>query len=135
MAWVEWLRQPGAVGRRQRGSGTLLVAATVLVLAVIAGTLALISSYLAAAHAARGAADLVALSAAADQVRGREACSTARRLAQSNQVRLVSCRVTGDSLDFVVTVTVERTLPVLLPSLPGGVRATANAGRVGMASR
>lgn len=106
--------------------------ATVLVLAVVAGALTLVATYIAAAHAVRGAADLTAISAAADRVRGQDACATARRIAAANGVRLVVCRVAGDSLDFVITVTVERTVRRWLPSLPTEIGATAHAGRVGM---
>lgn len=116
----------------QRGSGTLLVAATILVLMLLAGCLTLIAGFIAAAHAARGAADLVALSAAAKYAEGQDACSVARRLAGSNRVRLTSCRVTGDSLDFVVAVTVEQPYRVWVPVLPQQVSATAYAGRLGI---
>ena len=134
MARAATFCRPGrrGVGRCQRGSGTILLAATVLVLAVIAGALTVVATYIAAAHAVRGAADLTAVSAAADQVRGQDACATARRIAGANGVHLVACRVIGDSFDFVVTVAVERTVRGWLPSLPGAIRATAHAGRVGM---
>lgn len=123
-------------GRRprpgQRGSGTLLVAAVIVVLVALTGALGLVGRYLAAAHAARGAADLAALSAAAQRARGEAACPAADRIAAANGVRLTGCRVTGDSLDFVVSVTVRQPVPALLPALPEGVAATAHAGRLGI---
>lgn len=117
----------------ERGSGTLLAAAAVVVLAAVAGLLVVLAAYLAAAHAARAAADLAALSAAADQIRGLEPCLAAGRIAAANGARLVACRLTGDSLDFVVSVSVAAAVRGNWPGLPGEVRAEAHAGRAGLA--
>ena len=115
----------------QMGSGTLLVAGVSLVVLLLTAMVAIVAGYVVAAHAARGAADLVALSAAAEQSRGGRACAVAGRIAQANRVRLVECRVRGDSLDFVVSVTLAR--PVAgLPLLPDQVLGTARAGRLGL---
>lgn len=116
---------------RERGSGTLLVVAVSLVVLVLTGLVAVVAGYLVAGHAARGSADLVALSAAAEQVRGGRACSVAASVASANRVRLQECRVRGDSFDFVVAVTVS--LPVNAPpGLPTRLLATARAGRLGL---
>ncbi len=117
----------------ERGSGTLLAAAGALFLAVVAGLLVLLACGLAAAHSARAAADLAALSAAAEQVSGRSPCAAARAIAEANRTRLVECRVTGDSLDFVVSVRVAAPLPGGWPGVPAEVGAAAHAGRAGLA--
>lgn len=123
----------GRTGGGQRGSGTVLVLAVTIVLMAITGVLVVIAGYIAAAHAARGAADLVALSGAAAQARGQSACPAARRIASENGVRLMACTVEGDSWDFVVSVTVEKPVTLSVPSLPHSVRETAHAGRLGLA--
>lgn len=123
---------PGAGEANERGAGTVLVSAVVLVLLLVTGVIAVVVGYFAALHAARGAADLVALSAAAERVRGADACRAARNAAVANQVLVISCRVTGDSLDFVVSVTVARAVDLNVPLLPRQVRASANAGRLGL---
>ena len=124
-------------GRRtgERGSGTVLVAAVVLVLMAVTAALLVIGGYLLAADRARGAADLVAVSAAAEQAGGGHGCRSAARLAERNGVGLVRCEVTGDSLDFVVSVTVRQAVRVRLPLLPNGVPATSHAGRLGVVGR
>lgn len=123
------------VGRRsgrERGSGTVLVAAVMLVLLLLAGLVAIVIGYVAALHTARGAADLVALSGAAERARGGDACVAARNVAAANRVSLVTCRARGDSLDYVVSVTVATTVDFGVPSLPRQVRASAHAGRLGL---
>jgi len=116
----------------ERGSGTVLVAGVTLVLLLLTGLLAVVIGYLAAQNDARGAADLVALSAAAERVRGTDACLAAKATASANRVSVVSCRVVGDSLDFVVSVTVARTVDFDVAVLPRRVLASAKAGRLGL---
>ena len=65
-----------------------------------------VASALMVVERVRGAADLVAVSAAAAQADGGDACVAASRIATANQVELRDCRTAGDLLDFVVTVTV-----------------------------
>lgn len=126
-------RSPGRrPGHSQRGSGTVLVAAVILVLMVVAVGLTVVAGYIAAAHHARAAADLVALSGAAAQARRQDACRVASGVATENRVRLSACHVRGDSLDFVVSVTVARSLDAPTPLLPGEVDASALAGRLGL---
>ena len=119
----------------ERGSGTVLVAGVVLVLMAVTTALLVIGGYILAADRARGAADLVAVSAAAEQSDGGDGCRVAARLAQRNGVGLVRCVVAGDSLDFVVSVTVRQPVRLRLPLLPNGVPATSHAGRLGVVSR
>ncbi len=133
------MRVPGDAGRRapldERGSGTVLVAGAVIVLMAVVGAILLVGGYLVAANHARGAADLVVLSAAARVAQRGDGCAAATSVAQRNGVRLVRCAVRGDSLDFVVTVTVRRPVRVGLALLPDGVSATSHAGRLGVINR
>ena len=114
---------PGA----ERGSGSLLVAIAILVAGVALAAVVAVATGLAAAHRVRSAADLVALSAAAELAGGGPACRTAARIAVANQVVLRECAVRGDLVDFAVTVVVAR------PASTGWVPeliARAHAGRV-----
>jgi secretion/DNA translocation related TadE-like protein len=105
------------------------MAAVSLLVMVLAGVGVLLAGYVAAQHAAADAADLAALSGAAAHTRGRDACAAAGGVARANQVSLAGCRVSGDSFDFVVEVTVVRHLRAP-PGLPGTVTAKAEAGRL-----
>ena len=124
-----------AVRPDERGSGTVLVAGVVVVLMVVAAAILVIGAYLAAAGHARGAADLVAISAAAKVAQHSDGCAAAADMARSNGVSLVRCAVRGDSLDFVVSVTVRQSVRVGLPLLPERGSATAHAGRQGVINR
>lgn len=128
-------RGSGRPNSGERGSGTVLVAGVVCVLMAITAAILVVGGYLVAADRARGAADLVAVSAAAEQAGLGEGCRVATRIAQLNGVELVRCIVAGDSLDFVVSATVRQPVRVRLPLLPDGVLATAHAGRLGVVSR
>ncbi len=88
-------------------------------------------AYAVAMHRARGLADLGALAGADAFDRDGEACPAARRQVaeQSSQASVSWCRTAGDSVTFVVAVTVEVPVRVVLPGLPPLVRATAYAGR------
>ena len=119
----------------EHGSGTVLVAGTVVVLMVVAAAILVIGAYLVAADHARGAADLVAISAAAKVAQRSDGCAAAADVAHRNGVSLVRCAVRGDSLDFVVSVTVRQSVRLGLPLLPEGVSATAHAGRLGVINR
>ncbi|MCA0296732.1 MAG: flp pilus-assembly TadE/G-like family protein [Actinobacteria bacterium] len=116
----------------QRGSGTALAAAAILVMAMVAAVVLVLAGYVAASHHVRAAADLVALSGAGQRTRGGDACRSAAGVAAANRVRIVSCRVQGDELDFVVTVTVAAQVSAPSVLLPGEVTATAHAGRIGL---
>jgi len=122
-------------GSGERGSGTVLVAGVVFVLMAVTAAILVVGGYLVAADRARGAADLVAVSAAAEQAGLGPGCRVAAGIARLNGVELVRCVVEGDSLDFVVTVTVRQPVRVRLPLLPGEVLATSHAGRLGVMSR
>lgn len=128
-------RTPGAAGTGERGSGTALVAGVVFVLTAVTAAILVVNGYLLAADRASGAADLVAVSAAAEQAGLGAGCRVAAGVARRNGVELVRCVVDGDSLDFVVSVTVRQPVRVRLPLLPDGVLATSHAGRLGVVSR
>lgn len=108
--------------RGERGGASLLIATVVVFAAVIAAIGLLVGAFAVAEHDAAGSADLVALSAATRFSGGGDACKAAAVSAQSNGVRLTGCRVDGDALDFVVSVSVSRSL-----SLPFGLTPTATA--------
>jgi secretion/DNA translocation related TadE-like protein len=110
--------------RGERGSATLLMATcalTLLTVGVIAVLWAVVSS---ANHRAAAAADLAALSGAAGIRHGdREPCATAAAVAARHGARVTACKVTGEEIRVVTTVTVR------LGSLgTPSARATARAG-------
>ncbi|MBN9105999.1 MAG: hypothetical protein J0I14_13450 [Propionibacteriaceae bacterium] len=115
--------------RSERGSGTLLMAGVALIVMVLGGVGVVLAGYVAAQHAAAGAADLSALSAAAAYIRGEDACAAAGRVARANGVSLSGCAISGDSFGFVVKATVTRHLRAP-PGLVETVTATAEAGRL-----
>jgi len=124
---------PPVRGRHdERGSGTLLAAGAVVLLMVVAAAILVIGAYLVAADHARGAADLVAISAAAKVAQRGDGCRAAADIAHRNGVSLARCTVRGDSLDFVVSVTVWQPVRLRLPLLPDAVPATSHAGRLGV---
>ncbi len=125
----------GAGGRDERGSGTVLAAGTVVLLMAVAAAILVIGGYLVAADHARGAADLVAISAAAKVAQRGDGCRAAAEIAHRNGVSLARCTVRGDSLDFVVSVTVRQPVRLRLPLLPDDVPATSHAGRLGVIAR
>lgn len=121
---------PGVgTGRDERGSGTLLVVGGMSLVMVIAGVALVLTAYIAAQHAAADAADLSALSGAAAHGRGEDPCAAAREVARANGVTLSTCRVSGDSFDFVVRVGVIKHVRSP-PRLPDTVSASAEAGRL-----
>lgn len=111
------------------GAGTVLVATVVWLSLVLAAGVAVVAGYAAAAQKVNAAADLVALSGAAAQVSGAGACRSAAQVAEANGVRLTSCRVGGDMLDFAVVVEVALPIPQAIPGLPGQLTARSIAGR------
>ena len=116
--------------RTERGSGSILVLGVTIVVLMFGVAAIGVGGYLVAGHRARSAADLAALSGAADFVAGRDACDGAKRNARVNGARVVSCSQVGDQLDFVVTVQVEIPVQILVPGLPGSAQAKAFAGAV-----
>ena len=96
-------------GRRdQRGNATLLVTVAVLVVVGIAALLLVGGVARATGERVRGAADLAALAGARAQADNADACAAARSSATANGAEVVACRVSGDEVEFVVTVEVRR---------------------------
>lgn len=116
----------------QKGSGSVLVAGALLLAMVVAGAVLVVAGYVVAVHHSRAAVDLAALSGASAHGRGQDACGAAGRVAAANRVSLAGCRVRGDSLDVVISVTVRQRVGRPSPVLPGEVVATAHAGRLGL---
>jgi secretion/DNA translocation related TadE-like protein len=114
--------------RDERGSGTLLMIGVLAVLLAAGLAVTCAAGYIAAAHAARAAADLAALSGAVAIESEADGCVAARKTAVRNGTWLTSCDRVGDQVDFVISVEVARTIALGLPGLPSRVLATAHAG-------
>ena len=114
----------------QRGSGTMLIIGVMAVLIMIGAAAALVSGYAVAAHGARNAADLAALSGAHAMSAGADACAAAETTARGNHVALAGCSVVGETGDFVVTVTVQVEVGTRIPGLPTELTQRAWAGVV-----
>jgi len=112
----------------------MLMIGVMIVITVVALAGCCVAGYAVAVHQARSAADLAALSGAVELARGGDACGAARDIARANAARVTSCEQVGDPIDFVVTVEVEREVPVRtwLHGLPRSVGARAHAGPVGL---
>ncbi len=112
---------------RDAGSASVVLMAMGLAAIVLGVTIASAGSMLVADHRAGSVADLSALAAATQAVRGEGvACGLAHRVADDQRVQLRSCHL--DGLDAVVTV--QATVPIASLGGPGSVIATARAGPV-----
>ena len=105
-----------------------MVVGVVLVLGLVALVGVAVGGYDTAQRATSGAADLVALSAAATYRDGGDACATAKAAASENRVELTDCTVAGDAIDYAVAVTVRHQLTVL--GWPVSVTGSAIAGHL-----
>ena len=117
----------------ERGSGSVLTLGIITVVLTLFVAVAGASGYVVAAHRARSAADLAALAGAVDFATTADAaaaCGAAAVNAEANAVALAGCTVTGDPLDYVVAVEVDRTVARPLPALPSSVSARGFAGTV-----
>lgn len=108
----------------------MLVAGVLAALLVFGAAAALVSGYAVAAHGARNAADLAALSGAQVMSDGGDACAAATTIARRNGTTLTRCRVTGEAGDFVVSVTVEVVVDPRIRGLPTRLSQQAWAGVV-----
>lgn len=77
----------------------LAIVAAVLVLTAF---LALVVQATAARHHAQSAADLAALAAASEVIRGGEGCGIARDVAERNAAQLIRCEVVGQEVIVAV---------------------------------
>lgn len=114
--------------RGERGGGTVLMMAICVVVMVLGYTAMIICGYAIAAHRARAAADLAALSGATTASEGGDPCVSARRNARAHLATITDCDRVGDQIDFVVSVTASVAVAVRVPGLPGRVAAVAHAG-------
>lgn len=89
---------------RERGSGTIMLLAIVLVMLLITGAVGLRT--------------------------GGDGCAAAAALAAKNHHRVDDCNTVGDRLDFVLTIQVVAPVAASIPPLPEEVTATAHAGPV-----
>jgi secretion/DNA translocation related TadE-like protein len=113
--------------RRQRGSVSLVVAASLALGAMLASFSADLSRVVVGRARAQSAADAAALAAAHELVRpsGRSPSEVAADYAQRDGASLISCDCRSDSMDAVVTVERRVSLPLL--GQVRTVRATARA--------
>jgi secretion/DNA translocation related TadE-like protein len=110
---------------RERGSATVWVVALSGVLAAIGVAAVLVGSAVVARHRATTAADLAALAAAEQAVRGGDGpCAVAAAVARANGAGLTACAVEGSA---VVDVAVD----VAVRLGPLGVRHAAARARAG----
>ena len=112
----------------ERGSGTMLMVGVLGVILALGAAATWAAGYVAAAHKARAAADLAALSAAVAIEAGADGCPVARRVATDNGSTVSACDRVGDQVDFVVSVEVVRPVRTGVPGLPAEVTAVAHAG-------
>lgn len=114
-------------GRRavdDAGSATVLAAAAVGVLVCLLGLGLQLGAATLARHRAESAADLAALAAARDAVRGADvACERAREIAAGNGARLVDCEVEGWAVRVITA-----TPCGCVPSVSGEATGRARAG-------
>lgn len=113
----------------QRGAGTMMTAAVMAVVVLVTGA-GVLAGVVALAHRdVAEAADLAALSGAAAFAKGEDPCSVAGRIAATNGGELLRCHLSGDLVDFVVTVEVQRRVKLVLGLAPT-LHAEAHAGRL-----
>jgi secretion/DNA translocation related TadE-like protein len=108
---------------REDGVATVWAITWIFVCLTIGWVGVVVAAVVAAQHRLDAAADLSALSAAAELQRGRDACGAAVDIARDNAVGIARCRVDGD--DVVVTVARTLSLPF---GLQGSLTSTARAG-------
>jgi secretion/DNA translocation related TadE-like protein len=119
--------QPVSGAAGDQGSGTVLAAALLVVVAALASLVVGVGQVVLARHQAEAAADLAALAGAAvllDPFADADPCARAARVAGANLAELTECR--GD-VDGSLTVAVAVQLPGVLAHA-GPATSTARAG-------
>lgn len=116
--------------RDERGAGTIMVATVALVLVGVSVVCLWIAGWIGSAQHARSVADLSANAAAQATAVGDDACPVARRVAELNRGRLVSCRASGDTITFQVSVEVAVPLRPHIPGASREITGEATAGSV-----
>jgi len=115
----------------ERGSASVLMAGVMGVVVLLSCAAMVVAGYVVAAHRARAAADLAAVSGAVAFARGEDACRQAGRSAADNDARMLSCSQVGDQIDYVVTVRVGFPVRGHLAGLPRRAESVAHAGSAG----
>ncbi|NEK60539.1 flp pilus-assembly TadE/G-like family protein [Geodermatophilus sabuli] len=109
---------------RERGSATVWVVALSGVLAAIGVAAVLVGSAVVARHRATGAADLAALAAAEQAVRGASGpCAVAAEVARANGARLTGCAVDAAAVVDVAVQVAVRLGPLGVRHAPARARA------------
>jgi secretion/DNA translocation related TadE-like protein len=108
---------------REDGVATVWAITWIFVCLTIGWVGVVVAAVVAAQHRLDAAADLSALSAAAELQRGSDACLAAADIARGNAVGISGCQVDGD--DVVVTVAGTVSLPF---GVHGSLTSTARAG-------
>jgi secretion/DNA translocation related TadE-like protein len=111
------------VSRDEHGSAVPLAVACLGLLLMLGSALGVVAAMVVDHRHAQGAADLAALSGAADLARGGDGCSAAGRTAADNDAQLTECHVEGSDLRVAVTVAGPRWL-----GSHGDLAAQARAG-------
>jgi len=91
----------------QRGSATVAAALWMQSLLSIVWIGLIVAAATARQHDLDGAADLVALSAAAGRENGHDPCRRAETVARANDVRLVGCELVGDDVRVMLRAELE----------------------------
>ncbi|MGK2309973.1 Rv3654c family TadE-like protein [Cutibacterium sp. V947] len=119
-----------ADARRERGSGTLLLAAAAVGFIAAVWLSVVVAGWWSAGHRAEDVADMAALAAGRAEATGEAACLVAEQTARANGTQLISCQVHTAPTGF--TVTVEIGMHVHrgweLPGMPRMVVKMATAG-------
>lgn len=119
------------VATQDRGSGTVLTVAIMMVLVLMAAVGVWISGWLGCMHQARNAADLGAVAGAQAHQLGGDGCAVARATAELNGGQLSECEVTTGAGEFIVDVQVE---VELRPQVRGGPTRVTEQARAGVVS-
>ena len=90
--------------RDERGGATVFAVACLAVMLLVGAALGVVAAMVAAQRTAQSAADLAALSGAAELGRGRDPCSAVAVVAEANGASVTGCSVSGR--DVVVAVEV-----------------------------
>lgn len=125
-------RAQGSPGdRRERGSGTALLAFVAFALVVATWVGLSIALAIVGSRQARAAADLGALAGASAQALGEDACAAAEAVVARDHARVTACSTHGDRVQFVVVLEVAvRPMGGSFPG-PSEFKASAEAGSLG----
>jgi secretion/DNA translocation related TadE-like protein len=118
------------IERSEQGTGTILIMGVVILLLLLAAAFGVVGRYLVADHEARAAADLAALAGAQAYGTGGDGCSAAGNYAAKNGHQLADCDVVGIPSDFVLSTSIRKPVPILIPGVPKAFLVHAYAGPV-----